>query len=100
MQNTLPIISINLDYSNFLPMKKWIFLSLLVLFFVHQEVFAQGCAQCKVVAEQASSEADESSFGSNINMGILYLMLIPYALLIFLFRKRIVGILRTVFLKK
>ncbi len=81
-------------------MKKWIFLSLLVLFFVNQDVVAQGCAQCKVVAEQAATDADESSFGSNINFGILYLMLIPYALLIFLFRKKIVGILRMVFLKK
>ncbi len=81
-------------------MKKWIFLSLLVLFIVNQEVVAQGCAQCKVVAEQAATDADESSFGSNINSGILYLMLIPYALLIFLFRKKIVGILRMVFLKK
>jgi hypothetical protein len=81
-------------------MKKWIFLCLLILLFVNQEFFAQGCAQCKVVAEQAASEADESSFGSNINMGILYLMLIPYALIIFLFRKRIIGILRRLFLKK
>ena len=53
-----------------------------------------------MVAEQAATDADESSFGSNINFGILYLMLIPYALLIFLFRKKIVGILRMVFLKK
>lgn len=80
-------------------MKKWIFLCLLVLLCINHEALAQGCAQCKVVAEQAS-EADESSFGSNINTGILYLMLIPYALLIFLFRKKIVGILRMVFLKK
>ena len=81
-------------------MKNWLFLCLLVLLFVNQEVFSQGCAQCKVVAEQAASEADESSFGSNINSGILYLMLIPYFLLVFLFRKKIVGILRMVFLKK
>ena len=52
-------------------MKKLIFLCLLVLLFVDQEVFAQGCAQCKVIAEQAASEVDESSFGSNINYGIL-----------------------------
>ena len=81
-------------------MKKWFFLCLLLLLFVNQEVFAQGCAQCKVLAEQAASEADESSFGSNINSGILYLMLIPYFLLVFLFRKKIIGIIRMVFLKK
>lgn len=81
-------------------MKKWFFLCLLLLLFVNQEVVAQGCAQCKVLAEQAANEADESSFGSNINSGILYLMLIPYFLLIFLFRKKIISILRSVFLKK
>lgn len=81
-------------------MKKWIFLAFMLLFFVNQEVVAQGCAQCKVLAEQAANEVDESSFGSNINTGILYLMLIPYALLIFLFRNKIVGIFRMFFLKK
>jgi len=81
-------------------MKKLILISVLILFLVNQEVFAQGCAQCKVLAEQAATEADESSFGSNINTGILYLMLIPYALLIFLFRKKIVDFLRLFFWKK
>ncbi len=76
-----------------------------VLFFVFavvslfQYAYTQGCSQCKLVSEQAT-ELDESSFGSNINSGIVYLMLIPYFLLLFLFRKKIIGIFRMVFLKK
>jgi hypothetical protein len=52
------------------------------------DLFAQGCSQCRLLTEQGS-EIDENSFGSNINTGILYLMIIPYLLLMFLFRKRI-----------
>lgn len=70
-------------------MKKWV---IVLLFFAvlifGNELYAQGCSQCKMLAEQGS-ELDESSFGSSINTGILYLMLIPYFLIMFLFRKRI-----------
>jgi len=70
-------------------MKKWVILTVFVgLFFVGNELFAQGCSQCKMMAEQGS-ELDEASFGSSINSGILYLMIIPYLLIMFLFRKRI-----------
>jgi hypothetical protein len=41
-----------------------------------------------MLAEQGA-EVDESSFGSTINTGILYLMTIPYLILMFLFRERI-----------
>jgi len=53
--------------------------------------FSQGCSQCKMLSDQAS-ELDESSFGTNINWGILYLMIIPYIMLMFLFRKKIKGL--------
>jgi hypothetical protein len=80
-------------------MKKLILVITIFFLGFVQQVYAQGCAQCKLVAEQAS-ELDETSFGSNINSGIIYLMLIPYFLLLFLFRKKIMGVLRMVFLKK
>lgn len=80
-------------------MKKFILILSIAFLSLTQQAVAQGCAQCKLVAEQAS-ELDESSFGSNINSGIIYLMLIPYFLLLFLFRKKIMGVLRMVFLKK
>ncbi|MDB0011723.1 hypothetical protein N9E20_02825 [Crocinitomicaceae bacterium] len=71
--------------------KKVILLVVLLLCLIDVEVFAQGCSQCKLVSEQAT-ELDEASFGTNINYGILYLMIIPYILLMFLFRNRIKGL--------
>jgi hypothetical protein len=76
-------------------MKKTILSILLFLVGVFNFVYGQGCSQCKMVTEQAT-ELDEASFGSNINSGILYLMLIPYILLMFLFRKRIIALIKTV----
>ncbi len=67
-----------------------IFALLFVSFFVF-DIFGQGCSQCKMLSEQAT-ELDEASFGTNINWGIMYLMLIPYILLIVLFRKRLKGL--------
>lgn len=58
------------------------------------DTFGQGCSQCKMLSEQAT-ELDEASFGTNINFGILYLMLIPYVLLMFLFRKKIRTLFRS-----
>ncbi len=76
-------------------MKKWIVLA--VLFFIvlgDNELIAQGCSQCKLLAEQGS-ELDEASFGSSINSGILYLMILPYLILMFLFRKYIFRFFRS-----
>jgi hypothetical protein len=64
-----------------------IILFFLFFFFVFQS-FGQGCSQCKMLSQQGA-ELDEASFGSNINWGILYLLIIPYLLLMFLFRKKI-----------
>jgi hypothetical protein len=63
------------------------------------KLYAQGCSQCKLVAEQGS-EMDENSFGSGINSGIMYLMLIPYLLILFLFRKRILTFFKSLLTKK
>ena len=69
-------------------MKRLISSTFLALLVFSQQVYAQGCSQCKLLAEQGS-ELGDASFGSNINYGILYLMIIPYLLLMFLFRKPI-----------
>ena len=67
-----------------------IFVIIFLSFFVF-DAFGQWCSQCKMLSEQAA-ELDEASFGTNINWGILYLMLIPYILLLVLFRKRLKGL--------
>lgn len=75
-------------------MKAWKKIVLIIVVLVVADVaFGQGCSQCKLLAEQGA-EADENSFGSNINMGILYLMAIPYVLIFLFFRKRIVSFFR------
>ncbi len=66
-----------------------VILSLLIIDFA----FGQGCSQCKLVAEQGSDnfvDLTESSYGSNINYGILFLMTVPYILLFALFHKPII----------
>ncbi|MEY4596578.1 MAG: hypothetical protein RLZZ506_996, partial [Bacteroidota bacterium] len=67
-------------------MKRSIILLVISMLLSTQQIIAQGCSQCKMLAEQGGG-LDENSFASNINGGILYLMLIPYLILIFLFRK-------------
>jgi len=71
-------------------------LLLLTTLFVIDLAWGQGCSQCRLLSQQAT-ELDENSFGSNINGGILYLMSIPYVLLLFLFRKRISSFFRSIF---
>lgn len=56
---------------------------------------AQGCAMCKAVVQNGENSGNifggEQAIGKGLNMGILYLMAVPYVLLFLLFRKRIVG---------
>lgn len=78
-------------------MKKWLIPVLLIGFLIiGNDILGQGCSQCKLLTEQGS-ELDENSFGSNINWGILYLMIIPYFLLMFLFRKPIFSFIKSTF---
>lgn len=79
-------------------MKKAIVFLLLVLL-VTEVSWGQGCSQCRMLSDQ-SSELGEDAFTSNINIGILYLMVVPYLLLMFLFRKRILRFLKSLFGKK
>ena len=73
-------------------MKRSFFLLVFFLLVTTQELFAQ-CSQCKLLAEQGHG-LDENNFAGNINGGILYLMLIPYLILLFLFRKPIFNFLK------
>lgn len=82
----------------FCTMKKGLLL-LIVLLISLDMIWGQGCSQCRMMSEQSAELGDES-FTSNINIGILYLMLIPYLLLMFLFRKRILRFFRKLFGKK
>lgn len=72
------------------------FVLFLLVINVASEVIAQGCSQCKLLAEQ-SSGLDESAFSSNMNFGILYLMVFPYLILMFIFRKPLLRFLKSLF---
>lgn len=66
-------------------MRKYIYLTVIFIFFL-QDLFGQ-CAMCKAVAQD---EVEEEG-ASGINVGILYIMVIPYIILFFIFRKKIIG---------
>jgi hypothetical protein len=76
-----------------------IILVLALVFFWSYNSMSQGCSQCKLLSEQGA-ELNESSFGNNLNMGILFLMIIPYLLLSFLFREQIGVFFKKTFFNK
>lgn len=56
------------------------------------------CAMCKAVAETGSQGQDQSSIGEQLNIGIIFLMAIPYLFILIipmiLFRRQIKGFVR------
>lgn len=60
---------------------------LFLLLSVKAVSFAQGCSTCRAQIE-SSQEAD-LSVGQGLNMGIIFLMIVPYVILYLLFRKKI-----------
>lgn len=79
-------------------MKQLTRLSLFALFILLacSQAAAQ-CAMCKATAESATEHVDQG-IGEGLNAGIVYLMLIPYALLatvgLVFFRKKITAMFR------
>jgi hypothetical protein len=66
----------------------------IALLAIPEAALAQGCAMCKAVVENGGGPGifgGEQAVGKGLNMGILYLMAVPYLLLFLLFRKRIVA---------
>lgn len=75
-------------------MKRWlpVLLFTALLVFIAADSDAQ-CAMCKAVAETGSDGEDQSSIGEQLNIGVLFLMAIPYLFILviplILFRKQI-----------
>ena len=80
-------------------MKFKLSLFLVLLVTMSESAWTQGCSQCKLLAEQGSG-LEEASFGSNINSGILFLMIIPYLILLFLFREQVKNVFSKLLSKK
>lgn len=69
--------------------------TLLVIALMPADLFAQGCAMCKAVAEgDQKILGGPQPIGKGLNKGILYLMAAPYILMFLLFRKKIVSFFR------
>jgi len=65
--------------------KSWITLFFLILIIAIPQFSEAQCAMCKASVE--SSQGQANSVAGGINKGILYLMAVPYLLLMFIFRK-------------
>ena len=67
--------------------KKYFVLFVLLALVLLPNITEAQCAMCKASVE--SSQGQKNSVAGGINQGIIYLMLIPYALMAFIFRKQI-----------
>ena len=54
---------------------------------------SQGCSTCR--AQIITSNKEDFTVGNGLNTGILFLMIIPYIILFFLFRKQIVQVFKS-----
>ena len=73
----------------------FIFLIALVLFLADDSI-----AQCSMCRKIATDGANTKAVGKSLNLGILYLLALPYCLLTFFFRKQIVDFMRSLRTKK
>ena len=73
-------------------------LAIIVAFLMPADLLAQGCAMCKAVVQSGEGGGrifgGEQAIGRGLNMGILYLMAVPYVLLFLLLRKKIVSFVK------
>lgn len=72
-----------------------ILLTVILLIVFQSEVSAQ-CAMCKSAAE-SSLKNNPNSMARSLNSGILYLMAVPYLMILFIFRKQIVQLWKSKF---
>lgn len=72
-----------------------ILFTLMFVFSAQTEVLAQ-CAMCKQAAE-TSLKSNPGSLARGLNSGILYLMAVPYLMILFIFRKQIVRLWKSKF---
>lgn len=63
-----------------------------------QSIVAQGCSQCKLIP-QTNMESGEK-VANMLNPAILYLMAVPYIILILIFWKQLAGLLKNLLNRK
>lgn len=70
-----------------------VFFSAIALLILIPSISEAQCAMCKAAVE-SNVNNDPNSVAKGINKGILYLMAVPYLLLMFIFRKQIASLYR------
>lgn len=78
--------AVRTQFSIFAPMKARVFFLFCMMLLLNISASAQ-CAMCRAVAQSGSTNGQ--NVGGGLNNAILYLMIIPYILIILFFRKRI-----------
>ncbi|MBS1636094.1 MAG: hypothetical protein JST26_09275 [Bacteroidetes bacterium] len=71
----------------------YILAGICLLFMLLPQISEAQCAMCKAAVE-SNVKSDPNSVAKGINKGILYLMAVPYLLLMFIFRKQIATVWR------
>ena len=75
-------------------MKQFYKLILFVTFIIYRtDILSQGCSTCR--AQIINSSKDDFTIGNGLNIGILFLMTIPYIVLFFLFKKQLYNFYKT-----
>ena len=69
------------------------FILFFILIIFQLQSFSQGCSTCR--AQIINSTKDDLTIGNGLNTGILFLMIVPYIILFFLFRKQIFNIYKS-----
>lgn len=65
-----------------MPKRHLILLAVLLLFCFIPETADAQCAMCKAIPESAQENANQDITGKGINKGILYIIAIPYLLIV------------------
>jgi hypothetical protein len=64
-----------------------------IFFFLFTTSIVAQCAMCKQAAE-STLDSNPNSIARGLNSGILYLMAVPYLMIMFIFRKQIATLYR------
>ena len=70
----------------------------ILFIFIEFHSMAQGCSTCR--AQIINSTKDDFTIGNGLNTGILFLMIVPYIILFFLFRKKLIIMFKALIAKK
>ena len=62
---------------------RFIIFTLTIFFILLNSVYSMAqCAMCRATVEKNVSEGEQLSIAANLNLGIMYLFLMPYAIII------------------